>query len=271
MSGFLARMAESARRRARRLHAGGDRGSLEARALGTKVPPPPDLGGGGFDLVAEIKPRSPSEGSLAATLSVSRAAARARLYEGAGAVAISVLTEPESFGGSLEMLGGVAAATALPVMRKDFLVDPLQVLEARAWGAAGVLLIVRMLPGDLFGEMLDAADRVGLFCLVEAFDEQDLERVAALTAHVGTLLVGINCRNLETLAVEPTRFERLAPRAPGSWPLVAESGVSDAGGAAAVARMGYRGLLAGTALMRAVDPAVLIEDMLAAGRREARG
>ncbi|HHN75215.1 MAG TPA: indole-3-glycerol-phosphate synthase, partial [Acidobacteria bacterium] len=254
------------RRRADLLRAGASR--LEAAASAAAEPRPLSVDRRGFDLIAEIKPRSPAAGALTRGLSMPRAAARGRLYEQAGALAISVLTEPESFGGSLALLEEVASATSLPVMRKDFLVDPLQVLEARVHGAAGVLLIVRLLGDAQLAEMLDAARRARLFCLLEAFDEQDLERIGGVGIDSSRVLVGINCRDLDSLAVRPTRFELLAPRAPAGCPLVAESGVVDPEGAATVARCGYRALLVGTALMRSAEPEAAIAAMLAAGRAE---
>src|SRR5690606_28046720 len=157
-------------------------------------------------------------------------------------------------------------------MRKDFLVSPRQVLEARAAGAGGVLLIVAMLDDAALGEMLAAAREQGLFVLLEAFDEPDLERAAALLAGGTTpgdalVLVGVNSRDLRTLAVDPERLARLAPRLPAGIAAVAESGLHTPADAATAAALGYRLALVGTALMRAADPARLAADMLAAGRR----
>lgn len=236
------------------------------------TPPAPPLRLSGFDLVAEIKRHSPAEGALQADTDVG---ARAAAYAGAGAAAVSVLTEPTRFGGSLGDLAAAASALAplgVPAMRKDFLVDPRQVLEARAAGAGGVLLIVAMLDDAALGEMLAAAREQGLFVLLEAFDEPDLERAAALLAGGATpgdapVLVGVNTRDLRTLAVDPERLARLAPHLPAGIAAVAESGLHTPADAAAAAALGYRLALVGTALMRAADPERLAADMLAAGRR----
>jgi indole-3-glycerol phosphate synthase len=228
-----------------------------------------------FDLIAEIKERSPSAGALS-TESVSRVE-RARQYLQGGAAAVSVLTEPLSFGGELSHLREVAAAVScagLPVMRKDFLVDVRQVLEARAAGASGVLLIAAMLSDAALADLLDCAFEHSLFVLLEAFDEDDLarsanllesDRYASRAAH-RQLLVGVNSRNLRTLEVDPDRLARLAPRLPPGAVAVAESGLGNAGDAARVASLGYGVALVGSALMREVHPTALISDMLLAGR-----
>jgi indole-3-glycerol phosphate synthase len=232
----------------------------------------------GFDLIAEIKDRSPAEGQLVNT-SIGRAE-RARLYAEAGAAAISVLTEPTRFDGSMEHLREVVdavAGTGVPVMRKDFLVDELQLVEAREAGASGALLIAAMLPGERLQNMLDEAEAHGLFVLLECFDPADIARVDELLAEErnrlraaqGDLLLGINTRNLRTLAVDTDRLATLAPSLPSEISCVAESGLHTAADAARVRRMGYRVALVGTALMRAADPAALVRSMLAAGREEA--
>ncbi len=224
-----------------------------------------------FDVIAEIKDRSPAEGELAAA--DSDRAARARAYADAGAVAISVLTEPSRFAGSLEHLSEVAAAVPnTPVMRKDFLVDPVQVLEARHAGASGVLLIAAMLDDATLREMLDCAAEHNMFVLLESFDGDDLARTGALLdtpdyqalASTGQLLVGVNTRNLRTLHVDPDRLKQLAPSLPPAR-CVAESGLHTAEDAASVAALGYRVALVGTALMRSSDPGALVAAMRAAG------
>ena len=225
-----------------------------------------------FDIIAEIKNRSPSEGAL-----TGRGRGRleqAELYARGGALAISVLTEPTRFGGELAHLEEVAAHSALPVMRKDFLVDVAQVLEARAAGASGTLLIAAMLDDATLHAMLDCAFEHALFVLLEAFDEDDLSRCDAVLgrsryadrAAAGQLLIGVNTRNLRTLEVDGSRLERLASRLPAGARSVAESGLGTAGDAAAVRRLGYRAALVGTALMRSERPDALLGDMLAAGR-----
>jgi indole-3-glycerol phosphate synthase len=159
-------------------------------------------------------------------------------------------------------------------MRKDFLVDPYQLIEARAAGAGGALLIVRMLTAARIADMLDAAAAYGLFVLLEAFDAQDLATaqavLAARTAHAGTsaapILLGINCRDLQTLKVVAERFETLAAQLPAAWPAVAESGVASGADAKRVKQLGFRLALIGTALMGQDDPAPWLQEILAATR-----
>jgi indole-3-glycerol phosphate synthase len=158
-------------------------------------------------------------------------------------------------------------------MRKDFIVDPYQLLEARAAGASGALLIVRMLSPAQLDTLIERAAGLGLFVLLEAFDEQDLTRVGELAASHGTsatLLAGVNCRDLATLEVVPARLLELAPLLPPHLPCVAESGVGSTADAARVAAAGYRLALVGSALMRSDDPATLARALIAAGRAGAR-
>ena len=180
---------------------------------------------------------------------------RARAYGAAGAHVISVLTEPSRFAGSLDDLSA-AAEGRTPVMRKDFLVEPVQLLEARVHGASGVLLIAAMLPGDRLARMVDRAAELGLFVLLEAFDAPDLERIGEVLDRVAVARVGVNCRDLRTLAVDPGRFAALAPHLPE--PAIAESGLHTPEDVQRVRALGYRGVLVGTALMRAPDPADLV-------------
>ena len=229
----------------------------------------------GFDIIAEIKEESPSEGRLS-TADDDREQ-RALTYAAAGAAAISVLTEPFRFAGEIGHLEAVVSAVAerkVPVMRKDFLVDTCQVLEARAAGASGVLLIAAILDDSALESMLDCAREHGMFVLLEAFDDADIERCCKLlevpahrdAANERQLLLGVNCRDLRSLGIDPERFEHYATLLPSDVVTVAESGVVDAAGAARVATQGYALALVGTALMRAGDPGGLIKDMLTAGR-----
>ena len=194
-----------------------------------------------FDVIAEIKERSPAEGDLSQG-GVGRSS-RARSYAAGGAAAISVLTEPSRFDGTLAHLEEVAAAVPdTPVMRKDFLVEPVQIIEARKSGASGVLLITAMLSDAKLREMLDCAWEHELFVLLESFDEEDLRRTSALLegsvdqdkAGSGQLLVGVNTRNLRTLEVDADRLKNLAPALPVAR-CVAESGLLIAEDAARVA------------------------------------
>ena len=263
MSDFLETMAASSTERAAAVDA--------ASIKGSSLPVVP-LRLGGFDVIAEIKDRSPAEGELASP--ESDRAGRARQYAAGGAAVISVLTEPSRFAGCLGHLEEVAAAVPdVPIMRKDFLVDPIQVREARSAGASGVLLIVNMLTDGVLREMLDTAFDHEMFVLLEGFDANDLSRVTMLLresdygdkAAGGQLLVGVNTRNLRTLHVDPDRLAELAPLLPAAR-CVAESGLHTADDAAAVAGLGYRLALVGTALMRSEDPEALVAAMREAGR-----
>lgn len=216
-----------------------------------------------FGVIAEIKRSAPSSGKLAESVDV---AARAGAYERAGAVAVSVLTEPASFGGDLRDLRDAATA-GLPVMRKDFLVDAYQLYEARAHGADGVLLIAAILDDNQLRELLGVAEYLGLFALVEAFDELDVERAQC----AGAELVGINCRNLRDLSVEFARFERLRPLIDRDRKAVAESGITTPRQLAAVRELGYHAALVGSALMRQADPAAALRQLLGTVPGEAEG
>lgn len=274
---FLLRMARLSRERAVAAMQERPEAALAARARRLPAPPPLRLSPAGFDLIAEVKRRSPALGTLAG--SALQVAAQARAYARGGAAALSVLTEPAEFSGELAHLVEAAAAAApVPVMRKDFLVLPYQLYEARAAGASGVLLIAAMLDDAALREMLDVALELGLFVLVEVFDRADLERAQAALATAGPAegqdrcrwLIGVNCRDLRTLAVDFGRFAELAPALPRDVPLVAESGVQTEDEAAQVAALGYRLALVGTALMRATDPAATLAALLGAGRDRSR-
>ena len=274
MSGFLEQMAATSVARVRTAKASVAEATLLERAQRTPAPPPLRLAADGFDLIAELKLRSPAAGALgAADASV---AAYVTAYAHAGAAAVSVLTEPTRFDGALTHLSDAARALAphrVPAMRKDFLVDPYQVLEARVAGAGGVLLILRLLSRETLGALIECARSQGLFVLLEAFDAGDLERmheVVAADAGRSTLLAGVNCRDLATLEVVPERLLELAPLLPGGVPPVAESGVAAVEDARRLAAVGYRLLLVGSALMRDQDPAGLARALIEAGRAARR-
>jgi len=224
-----------------------------------------------FGVIAEIKRRSPAEGPLSpggdSHLSGgdSHLSVRARQYAAGGAAAISVLTEPSRFDGELVHLEEVVAAVpTTPVMRKDFLVEPVQVLEARKAGASGVLLITTMLDDARLRAMLDCAWEHGMFVLLESFDEEDLKRSARYLDGQGQLLIGVNTRNLRTLEVDGDRLQNFGPLLPEAT-CVAESGLHVPEDAARVAGWGYSMALVGTALMRSDDPTRLIAEMTDAG------
>ncbi len=267
---LLAEMARLSAARARRAR----RPARELLEHGLVLPPPPPLRlvPGKFELIAEIKFASPSAGALAPRPSARAALEQAGVYAAAGARAVSVLTEPTRFGGSLAHLEAAAHAGP-PVMRKDFLVDPVQVAEARLAGASGVLLVLRLLDREALEALLAACGALRMFALLEAFDERDLERArdaAELRGEV-QLLIGVNARDLATLRVEPERCLRLAPLLPPDVPAVAESGIERPEDARAVADAGYSLALVGSALMRARDPGCLLRGLLEAGRAASRG
>jgi indole-3-glycerol phosphate synthase len=276
MSGFLDEMARQSAARAAEAMAAEPFAALENRAQAAPRGSRLVLSAQGFDVIAELKLMSPAAGRLGAASDdwLKRVIA----YAQGGAAAVSVLTEPSRFDGSLEHLRQASAALArfkVPTMRKDFLVDPYQVLEARAAGAGGVLLIVRMLSRSQMLQLLDAAAEHGLFVLLEAFDLGDLhaarELLAARTPRsaagaVDEVLVGINSRDLQTLEVVPQRFEALAPHLPRDRPGVAESGVATSADAVRMKRLGFRLALIGTALMNHDDPQQLLREILATTR-----
>jgi indole-3-glycerol phosphate synthase len=266
---FLQQMAVSSRERVGAARASCPRAELLARAMATPPAPPLRLQSGGFDLIAELKLRSPAAGQLKGP--DEDVVTRVTTYARAGAAAVSVLTEPTRFDGSLDHLR-LAAQTlrplAVPAMRKDFLVDPYQVIEARAAGAGGVLAILRMLSSSELEALIRQARALELFVLLEAFDEQDLERLDGLLRRLGgeNLLAGVNSRDLQTLRVVPSRLEDLARGLPRGIPRVAESGVGTAEDARRVAAAGYDLALVGSALMSGDDPAALAAAMLGAAR-----
>jgi len=271
MSRFLDEMASASSRRVAAARLAESPADLARRARETPPPPPLRLSPSGFDVIAEIKLRSPAAGVLGAASD--DWLGRATTYARAGAAAVSVLTEPTRFDGSLQHLEAVAKAlreTGVPAMRKDFLVDPYQVCEARAAGAGGVLIILRMLSRAQIADLLDAAADWQLFVLLEAFDGADLALAADLLkrrdARKESVLVGVNSRDLQTLEVVPERFAALAPQLPRGFPAVAESGVGDAVSAAAMRHLGYRLALIGTALMVSENPAQLLAEIFNATR-----
>jgi indole-3-glycerol phosphate synthase len=226
----------------------------------------------GFDLIAEIKKRSPAEGELDAALA--SPVEQAKSYASGGAAALSVLTEPHQFKGSLEDLQAIAAHTSVPAMRKDFLVSRYQVREARLAGGSGVLLIAAILDADQMATMLEAAFEQGLFVLMEVFDAADLDKAVPVLEKFGAavkddrcdFMLGVNCRDLRTLKVNFGHFEHMAPLLPAGIPWVAESGITGVEQATTVAQLGYRLALVGTALMRSDDPAATVAAWKAAGQ-----
>jgi indole-3-glycerol phosphate synthase len=206
-------------------------------------------------IIAEIKRATPSSGDLAPGVDV---AAQAEAYRAGGAAAISVLTEPRWFKG---VVGDIHAArpAGLPLLQKDFILDPFQVMESRAVGADALLLIVRIVsPGALRG-LLHLCDQVGMEALVEVSDESDLE----VAVEVGARVIGINQRDLETFEVDPDRTSKLAPLIPEGVTIVSLSGVSSRADIVAAKAAGAHAVLVGTTLMRSSDPAATLRELRA--------
>ena len=267
-AGFLEAMAVESRRRAGEARRQISYDSLDLRARQAARPPALRLDQR-FDVIAEIKLRSPAAGGE--PRASDDLPARAAAYAAGGAAAVSVLTEPSRFDGSIFHLVSAARtldALGLPAMRKDFLVDPYQLVEARAAGAGGALLILRLLSPRELESLVTVGRSLELFLLLEAFDQADLAAARALIDARGPegLLVGVNSRDLATLQVQPERLFELAPHLPKAVPCVAESGIATAEDARKVARAGYRVALVGSALMRSADPRALVRELVDAGR-----
>jgi indole-3-glycerol phosphate synthase len=224
--------------------------------------PMPMLRAPGVSLIAEVKRSSPSRGPLAP---IADPAALARDYEAGGATAISVLTEGRRFGGSLADLAAVRAAVDVPLLRKDFVFSPYQVMEARAYGADIVLLIVAMLDQPRLAGLHDRVRSLGMTALVEVHDEAELHRAI----EVGAQMIGVNNRDLTTLEVDTTTFGRLAPTVPAGTVTVAESGVTGPRDVIGFATAGADAILVGEALVTRGDPRGAVADLVAAGAHPA--
>ena len=234
----------------------------DLRAALADVDPPrnpmPAFRAPGSSVIAEVKRRSPSKGDLA---DIPDPADLAGAYARGGAAAISVLTEQRRFGGSLDDLRAVRAAVDVPLLRKDFIVEDYQLVEARAAGADLALLIVAALDDDDLRRLHDTARELGLAVLVEVHDEAETERAVAL----GAELIGVNARNLKTLAVDAATFGRLAPLVPADRVLVAESGITGRDDVQRHVAEGARAVLVGEALVKDGDPERAVREMTGVG------
>jgi indole-3-glycerol phosphate synthase len=209
-------------------------------------------------IIAEFKRRSPSAGVIRDDLTVSEIV---RSYERGGACAISVLTDEEYFGGSIVDLCAARSSTNLPLLRKDFIIDPIQIFEAAIAGADAVLLIAAALSDVSLGELRALAeDKLGLDALVEVHTSNELSRAV----NAGASLIGVNNRDLRTFRVSLNTSERLIAEAPSDRIMISESGLQSAGSLRRLRKRGARGFLIGEALMRAPDPETALRDLVAA-------
>ncbi len=258
---LLAAIVAATRRDLEVRHAAEPRDALAARAAVSRVPQGARFEAqlrrpGVVNVIAECKRRSPSRGVLARDYDPAR---QAQAYSRGGAAAISVLTEPAFFDGALAHLTAVRAAVDVPLLRKDFVVDEYQLLEARVAGADAVLLIVSALhPGEL-ARLHAAAQALGFAVLVEVHDEQEL----AVAVDSGAVLIGVNNRNLRTLAVDTTVSERLGHRLPAHVVAVSESGLSGADDVRRLRAAGYSAFLVGERLMTSADPEATLRALCA--------
>lgn len=217
-------------------------------------------------VIGEVKRRSPSAGVIAEGLSP---AGHARAYVSGGAVAVSVLTDPVHFGGSLEDLAEVVRSVPVPVLRKDFILDEPQLYEARIHGASAVLLIVRVLEAGALRELAAGAKEVGLGRLVEVHGPEELDRALEVAPET----VGVNARDLETFLVDVEGIEAVLRAVPGDTIAVAESGLATRADVERVAAWGADAVLVGTAIAASADPAGAVRGLAGVarvGRRPAR-
>ena len=211
-----------------------------------------------LNIIAEFKRRSPSAGLIRSDLSATEIA---RCYDRGGACAISVLTDEEYFGGSIDDLMAIRASTDLPILRKDFIIDPIQIYEAAAAGADAVLLIAAALENGRLGELRRVAENeLGLDVIIEVHTPDELCRALNAEARI----IGVNNRDLRTFRTSLQTSERLIAEAPPDRVLISESGLQDAKSLRHLHTLGFRGFLIGESLMRASDPEVALRDFIAA-------
>ncbi len=242
--------------------------AVELRRLAAEAGVPPKFGTAlrkdHVTVIAEVKRSSPSKGSINPGLSVQDQVAA---YERGGAAAISILTEPARFAGSNADLTSARAATSLPLLKKDFHVDPLQIVEARALGASAALVIVKAVSPVRLRELIDTASTVGIELLVEVRDENELELALA----VGAEVIGINNRDLETLEIDTSTAPRLLSLVPNSVIAVAESGMKTTDDVATVAAAGADAVLVGSELSASKNPEAAVQSLAKVKRSKRAG
>jgi indole-3-glycerol phosphate synthase len=218
---------------------------------------------GGVNIIAEFKRRSPSAGTIRSDLSASDVATR---YERGGACAISVLTDEQYFGGSIIDLGAIRESTALPLLRKDFIIDEIQIYEAAVVGADAVLLIAAALDDDALARLRATAegDELGLDAVVEVHTSEELRRAVS----AGARIIGVNNRDLRTFLTSLDTSERLIAEAPRDRIMISESGLQNPKSLCHLRALGFRGFLIGEALMRAPDPEAALRELIAATERD---
>ena len=261
---FLSEIVAQKRRTVAKLRATSTVGALRARAVEIRKNAAPhrlcealNATSPALKIIAEFKRSSPSVGMIRDDLSPADVAGH---YERGGACAISVLTDEEYFSGSIEDLSAVRSSTHLPVLRKDFIVDPIQIYEAAIAGADAILLIVAALDDNALGELRKVAeDELRLDALIEVHTSDELRRAL----NVGTRIVGVNNRDLQTFEVSLSTSERLIAEAPPDRLMLSESGLRDPEHLRYLHALGFRGFLIGEALMRAKDPETALRDLLA--------
>lgn len=222
------------------------------------------LARGPIAVIAEVKRRSPSKGTLDGSMNASQ---RARQYVEGGAAALSILTESAEFGGSNADLEAVRGVLSVPLLKKDFHVHPVQMFEARTLGATAALLIMRALGPDDTAIMADAARAAGIEALFEVRDEAEL----AWALDAGATVIGVNRRNLETLVMEPEVIDRLIPAIPPSCLAVAESGIATRGDVEAVAALGADAVLVGSSLSVVAEASSMVRDLTGVPRSARHG
>ena len=258
-AGTLGELTDEARARAATLAPNTD----ELRRSALAAPPGPSfrgaLQGSEVGVIAEVKRSSPSKGTINAGLDL---ASQVQAYEAGGAVAISVLTEPTRFGGSADDLILARKSVPLPLLKKDFHVDPAQIFEARALGASAALVIARAVPPSVLKDLMAAGDDVGLEILVEVRDEREL----ALALSLNATIIGVNNRNLETLEIDPETSLRILPLIPRGVVAIAESGMKRAADVKRVADAGADAVLVGSELSGASDPESVLRSLTGVAR-----